>query len=320
MKIRFLQAVSIICLLFTISGSLFAQNNPDNIAVNIRFYDQKVYFLKDAPIQVMISITNNGPETYHFKLAADRAFSLDFDARSLSNRSIAMPVKLVQKRSASGQIYYRDVAIDTGETFSFTENIQDYVNLEEAGNYIIQAKIFPDLINSQTVQLSNRLALHLRPAKIYDEQGLPIPLDEATNAVLQRASIPPDEVIAWTLDARQKGQWEKFFLYLDLQAMYLRDASHARQWNVESEEGRQRILANYRSSLQTEIVDSDIVTIPMSYNIEKTTYNMTEGTVIVDEHFRVGNYVESKRYTYYLERRNTVWYIVDYLVVNLGTE
>jgi hypothetical protein len=42
--------------------------------------------------------------------------------------------------------------------------------------------------------------------------------------------------------------------------------------------------------------------------------------VVVLEKFRTGTYVERKRYTYYLHRRDDVWTISDYTVQNLGTE
>jgi len=41
-------------------------------AFNIRFYDQKVYFLGD-PIQVEVVIANNGTDTLRFKVSDNRS-------------------------------------------------------------------------------------------------------------------------------------------------------------------------------------------------------------------------------------------------------
>jgi hypothetical protein len=68
------------------------------------------------------------------------------------------------------------------------------------------------------------------------------------------------------------------------------------------------------------VVDGDISTIPRSFSIERTVYGPEEGTVTVLAYFQAGNYTERKRYTYYLRRRDDIWNIVDYVVVNLGTE
>jgi hypothetical protein len=147
-----------------------------------------------------------------------------------------------------------------------------------------------------------------------------VALDVETNANLVREKLPPDQVVRYILTARQKGQWEKFFLYLDLEAMIVRDAGRRRQWAAESEEGRRRMIARYRAELEAELVDGDIATIPMEFQIERTTYSATEGTVSALEKFKTGSYIERKRYTYYLQLQDDVWTIVDYTVLNLGTE
>jgi hypothetical protein len=80
------------------------------------------------------------------------------------------------------------------------------------------------------------------------------------------------------------------------------------------------MLERYRMELQNTITDGDISTIPAEFTMERTAYNNFEGTVTVLEKFRIGNYTERKRYTYYLQRKNDIWTVVDYSVVNLGTE
>jgi hypothetical protein len=141
-----------------------------------------------------------------------------------------------------------------------------------------------------------------------------------TNAILVREKLPPDEVIRYILTARQKGQWEKYFLYLDLEAMLSRDSFRRRQWQAESEEGRQRMMDRYRTELQSEIIDGDIATIPMDFIIERTLYEAEEGTVTALEYFKIGTYTEKKRFIYYLRRQDDVWTVVDYSVTNIGTE
>ncbi|MCL2130624.1 MAG: hypothetical protein FWH35_09760, partial [Treponema sp.] len=167
---------------------------------------------------------------------------------------------------------------------------------------------------------SNRLSLSIRPRLMIGPDGIPLELDVETNAVLVREKLPPDEVISYLLTARQKSQWEKYFLYLDLEAMLSRDAYRRRQWNAESEEGRRRMLARYREELQNSSLDGDISLIPMDFTIERTVYDLLSATVTVLEFFRVGNYTERKRYSWYLEKKDDIWTIVDYMVTNLGTE
>jgi hypothetical protein len=296
---------------------------PQDVEITIRYYDKRVYYVEDAPIFVQVTITNNGPGTYRFRLADERAFSVDFDVRTVSNRPLEPADPLTRKRTANQQVFFREIAVESGESFSFVEDIRDYAALTQSGAFVVQARVYPGLFRTTGAQESlplesNRLTLNLRPPSLPGPDGIPLEMNTETNAILVREQISPDEVIQYTLTARQRGQWEKFFLYLDLESMIIRDGARGRQWIAESEEGRRRMLARYRDELRRD--NGDLSTIPKEFTIERTTYAAEEGTVIVLEKFQVGYYTERKRYTYTLRRKDGIWTITDYLVINLGTE
>ena len=106
--------------------------------------------------------------------------------------------------------------------------------------------------------------------------------------------------------------------------------------NVDSEELRQneilqdsmlfrliqisRMLQSFKGDLMQARIENDIVAVPESFQIEKTTYSPTEGSVTVIEWFKYPNFSEKKRYTYKVWQREGIWKIYDYTVVNLGTE
>jgi hypothetical protein len=309
------------------SASVFA-----DIGLSIRYFDKRIYYLQEDPVFVQITVTNSGPSTYRFRLADDRAFSIDFDVRTMTNLRVDPADILIRRRSTSQQVFFRDISVESGESFSVVEDLRNYAELRHSGSYVVQVRMYPELFRNpvnagmdapgiRDMPLeSNRLSLNIRPPALPGPGEVPLALDVKTNANLVREKLPPDQVVNYILTARQKSQWEKFFLYLDLEAMIIRDASRQRQWLAESEEGRQRMLARYRTELEAEVTDGDIATIPMEFQIEQTTYSAEEGTVSVLEKFKTGNYIERKRYTYYLRQKDDVWTIVDYTVLNLGTE
>ncbi|GHV96014.1 hypothetical protein AGMMS50293_23340 [Spirochaetia bacterium] len=302
---------------------------------SIRFFDKRIYYVESDPVYVQITITNHSSSTYRFKLADERAFSVDFDIRSVTNRSLEQADALIRKRTQYQQIFFREIAVETGESFSFVEDLRDYVNLKQPGSFIVQARVFPELYRttvSSSISAnvgntggaaaleSNRLNLNIRPPAIPGPDGIPLDMNVATNAVLIRERLAPDQVVEYMLSARQKSQWERFFLYLDLESMLARDGVRQRRWLAEGEEGRRRMLEDYRKELQSSVSDGDISVIPTEFTMQQTRYNNDEGTVVVLEKFRVGNFTELKRYTYNLEQKNNIWVIVNYSVVNLGTE
>jgi hypothetical protein len=312
------------------------------VELNIRFYDKKVYFVAEErsripveprvqpeepripaePIYVQATIYNRGSASFHFKLAEERVFSVDFDVRNLANQSLNPADYLLRKRSESRNVFYRDITVEPGESFSFIEDIRNYADLSRPGSFVVQARIFPNLLRTagEIPLESNRLALNLRPPLLPGPDGIPFEMDVETNAVLVREKLPPDEVVRYMLDARIKGQWEKFFLYMDVPALLSRDAARGRSYLNESAEGRRRMETRYREDLRSAVVDGNIANIPVNYRIENTSYGGDAGTVVVTEWFRDGLVTERRGYTYFFRLIDDFWLIQDYTSTILGTE
>jgi hypothetical protein len=298
-----------------------ATETAGQVEFNIRFYDRRIYYVQSDPIKVQIIITNNSPLPYRFKLADERAFSVDFDIRTMSNRTLPLADSLIRKRTLNQQIFFREIAIECGESFSFVEDLRDYVNFTQPGSFRIRARVYPELIRTASVSMdSNYLSLSLRPELIQGPDGIPIEMDVATGAALVPQRLAPDEIVTYMLRARQESQWERFFLYLDLEAMLSRDALQKRRYLAENEEGRRRMVNEYRQSLQNSVIDGDIAVIPTTFEILRTVYNNVEGTVTVLEKFRLPDYTELRQYVYYFEKRDNFWFIVNYTMEPRGTE
>jgi hypothetical protein len=316
MKIKLITVV--ILVLFVVSP-LFAVTG---IEFNIRFYDRRVYYVDSDPIYVQITINNKSPSPYRFKLADERAFSVDFDIRTMTNRPLAEADTFIRKRTLHSQVFFREITIESGESFSFVEDLRDYAKFTQPGSFRVKARVYPELFRASAVTVieSNYLSLNLRPAVIPGPDGIPLDFDVETGAVLVRQPLPPDEVVTYMIRARQESQWERFFLYLDLEAMLSRDDDQKRKWLVENEAGRRRMVAEYRQNMMKSVVDGDISVIPTTFDIVRTIYSNNEGNVTVVARFRNINFTELRRYVYYLERRDNIWIIVNYTVEGLGTE
>jgi hypothetical protein len=310
------------------------QELAGGVDFTIRFFDRRIYYVASDPIYIQATITNNSPLTYRFKLADERAFSIDFDVRTVTNRPLEPADTLIRERTQYQQVFFREIAVEPGESFSFVEDLCSYVKFNEQGSFVVKARIYPELFRpgisrtpvavngspAESFLESPRLSLSLRPPVITGPDGIPLEMDVATGAVLVRERLAPDLVVDYMLTARQKSQWEKFFLYLDLETMLTRDPVRQRRWLAESEDGRRRMVEQFHNELQNSQLDGNISVIPSEYTIERTQYNSFEGNVVVTERFRNNYFTEIKRYTYHLNFKDNIWMIVDYSVVNLGTE
>jgi len=319
---KFKRLTSLILFIFCGLSILGANDTRGQVEFNIRFFDRRIYYVETAPIMVQVTITNNSPAPYRFKLADDRAFSVDFDIRSMSNRPLPFSDSLTRKRTQNTQVFFREVTIESGESFSFVEDLRDYISFAQPGSYRVRARVYPELFRSTAVSPmeSNFLSLNLRPEVINGPDGIPVEMDIATGAALVRQRMPPDEVVTYMLRARQESQWERFFLYLDTEAMLQRDAVQRRRYLAAGEAERRRMEADYRQNLQSAVIDGDIVNIPTTFTVLRTVYNNNEGEVVVLQRYRMPTFTELREYTYTLVKRDDYWIIVNYSVQGMGTE
>lgn len=313
----------------TVAASSSPQIEPQSmdafkdVSVSIKYYDRTVYYPNESdtnPVFVHVSIKNNSPNTLRFKLADDRMFSVDFDVYDVKNKQLDPTEAITRKRTTDKSIYFREISIENGEEYSFVENLKDYISITDPSIYYVTLKFFPELYKSKYLSLtSNRLTLEVRPSPAAASSHV-VGVKENTKEVLQAEDLSPDKVIEQTIIARQKSLWDQFFLYIDIESMYKRNASQKRKYaNVGAAE-QDRLLQEYKADLTQERIDTDIVAVPSRFEIAKTIYSMTQGSVTVIEWFQYPNFCEKKSYDYKIRRHEGIWQIYDYTVTNMGTE
>ena len=317
---RFLLVIISIFILF--AQSIVAQENQD-VQVSIKLYNKTLYYpgeSLDNPIYVHITVANKSDETLRFKLADDRMFSIDFTAFNAKNKKLPYTEEIIKKRTTDRIVYFREIALETGEEYSFVENLKDYVQITEPAIYYFELDFFPELYKSKNNKIeSNRLRIDVKPSP--SATGVTkVPVSNETISVLKPETISPDKVVEQTIVARQKNLWDQFFLYMDIEKMLTRDQARKRKYTTLSDIERNRMIQDYKLDLMQSRIDNAIVAIPESFYIEKTVYTQTEGSVSVIQWFKYDTFKEKKRYTYSVQKRDEVWHIYDYTVENLGTE
>ena len=293
-----------------------------NVQVSIKYYNRTVYYpgnADDFPIFVHISVKNNGTETLRFKLADDRAFSMDFNAYTVKNKRLEQTESLIEKRTTNQTVYFREIAIEQGEEYSFVENVKNFLKIDEPSVYYLELQFYPELYKSKYLSIkSKRLTLEVRPAPSSAADVLPV--KETSVELLKPLDLSPDKVVEQTIIARQKSLWDQYFLYMDVESLLQKNPSLKKKYITVSAEERTRMLTSFKTDLMQSRIENDIVSVPESFQIEKTTYTPSEGQVVVTEWFKYPNFSEKKRYTYKVRQREGIWQIYDYTVVNLGTE
>ncbi len=324
---KFRKLYSIIAVLFVFGQmAAFAEDTTvdySNASVSIKYYNRTVYYpgtADEAPVFVHVTIKNDGAETLRFKLADDRSFSMDFNAYTVKNARLDQTENIIEKRTTNQTVYFREIALEQGEEYSFVENVKNFLKIEEPSVYYLELFFYPELYKSKYLTLkSNRLTLEVRPSPSAASSNFVAVKNESVE-LLKPLDISPDKVVEQTIIARQKSLWDQYFLYMDVESLIQRNPSLKKKYIAGSAEERQRMIQSFKGDLMQARIENDIVAVPESFQIEKTTYSPTEGSVTVIEWFKYPNFSEKKRYTYKIWQREGIWKIYDYTVVNLGTE
>lgn len=303
-------------LLISLGAALEA---ADGVELNIRLYNQQMYFPGD-PIELRLTISNNSSETFRFKLADERLFNLDFDIRGMNDGTVQPSEHFITEINSTQRVSYREVDLLPGEELSFIEDVGDYQSMGD-GIFMMHARFFPELrgVEHQDILISNTLTVSVREGFRRDDAS-EMRVEQARAEAMQMAALPPDEVVAYALEARMHSREEQFFQYLDLESLYTDQPRREAEYSRLSAQRRQETLEQYRELLWSRSTQEGISLVPIDYRIQQTNYSPSRGSVTVEQRYDLGQYVEIKRFTYELERRDGIWYIVRYQVINLGTE
>ncbi|MFO8042908.1 MAG: hypothetical protein R6U25_06890 [Alkalispirochaeta sp.] len=318
MVLRFKQLLLMVIPIALIGFSLPAQD----LDVSARLYDEQVYF-PDSQVSVLVTLRNDSPEPISFRLADDRRYNIAFDVRDEANRPLENTPEFIIANQSNQQIFYRTVMLQPGEQMSFVERLTDYIMINESGMYNVRIHFFPQLNSFQDAPStqSNRFSMNVRPGNT-PEIRREMRFEAAAEDQLRRQALSPDEVVQYMLEARQESNWERFFLYLNLEKLYRQAPSRDERFIRLSQEEQLNELRSFREDLRSQEggPDSSLVAIPDGYTIVETRYSPTDGQVTARLFFNRDRYRERRQYTYELERRDGFWEIIGYQVSNLPNE
>lgn len=313
-RILFLTAI-----LFWTTAQIFAQiTNP---SVNIRFYNKKIY-TPDSQIQIMVELENETETPIAFYLADNKLYNVNVKVASLKG-VLCDPSDYYLKTMAIKEPYqYKEVVLQPNERYSFRLRLNDYVTIDKTESYEVTVSFYGNLVrNAGEAAVSNTLYLNINEGS---EDSVPAaalkPAAATSAAAPQRVRMAPDKAVAFTIDAMMNRKWDDFFLYINLESLYLKNADRKEQYLNRPEEIRKALLSDYRTKITEGNVEKEFVLIPSRYEITLTTYNETNAQVTVLEYFDRVTFTEKKEYKYRLEKQDSIWMIEDYIVRNLGID
>jgi len=305
-------------IIFSIFSSLaFAANNE--LQCTIRYFNKTIYY-PNKSIPVKILIQNNSTSSKTFDIADQRIFNVDFVVETLKKEILPHQEKFIIARNTNQPVFIREVRLEPGDEYNFIVDLARYIIIDKPGLYRVTANFLTDISNGvkNSVIESNSLVLSVKNGSNKDtEEEL---AKEITKEVLKKDALSPDKVVEYTILARSKSQWNKFFLYLDLKQLFLNNEDRSRKYSRATEEEQLTMMDNFKRDIMDGSVESNMISIPYSFEITNTSYTSEKAEVVVYTKYKFPDYIENKKYIYHLNKTDGIWYISTYEVLNLGTE
>ena len=315
-------AIYLYLLLILLSAPVFPASG--DVRCSIRYFNKKIYYSGDT-VELRVELFNNSPENFSFQAADPKHFNTKITMKDLTGKELKDKYKFTRETSSVQHVYYRNMTIQPGEVFAFNIYLNDIVEITEPGLYFLQLEFFPGITGSNDSIKSNIIDFSLRPSLGLSEVQKII--DYETGEILRKEKKSPDEVVEYTINALQKSESDKYFLYLDLESIMLKSQDRRERYIRLSDIERQKLTEEYRlmmiKNMQTDYrtaAAEAIIYRPFYYKIIKTWYTGVNAEVIVEQKFRYEQIVEIKEYTYKLRKIDGIWLIHDYIIINKGTE
>lgn len=301
-------------LIFIFSSNILL---ADDISFHLQFHNQRVYYPHDE-VWIRATVRNVSARDYTFSLANQAEHNISLVVRTLTNQVIPVSEGYMLRIASNEPVFYRIIKLLPEEEYSFLIKINDFVDINDPGNFILQAQFNPSINNSRQLLTSNALRLSIRPSS--NASHFLDAIDAETGEILELQALSPDEIIQFVLKGRQLNQWNKVFLYLNLEALFQRNSERRTHYLNASESIREELLKSFKEQIKIGIIEANLAIAPDEFEIIQVSYTPTHAKVVTRQIYYQRQFNEVKQFIWNLEKNNGIWLITNFSIQNLGTQ
>lgn len=296
-----------------------ASTGYSDIVTAIKFHNKQIYYI-NRPIWVEFQVVNEGVYPFLFLSAYKKLFTFDFEVYTGTKRSVEHSSEWILEKRRYEAVLSDEITLKENEVYGVRIDIGRWFAFSKPGDYVIRGVFYPGLITNpeQKLYSENELTLRLHPP--YTEEVKQKERDEEIKK-LKAMSLPPYEVVGFSLKALMERDFEKYFLYIKFDSFLQQFENASKKYRDAHDTEKPLVVEEFKQYLMGEnkleaIPYSDAV--PIEYVIEETYIKERDAEVKVLETFRYLSLIEKKRYTYHLHQYGDKWLIESYDVINIA--
>ncbi len=291
-----------------------------DLKVNISL-EQEIHRIgKD--IYLYVEVINQSGDVVKFMISPYKLNNIKIMINNLQNgefleerySKVVEDNKLHEKRPEFFEFY--ETVLYSDEIYKFKINLPEYFEFKDRGRYKITLHYdtFPEDTKPHKKFISNSLYLVLKePILVEDYKELIMYLKKKEE---ERVYIP-EGTIKFMLDAYRQGNWEHYFLYLDLDTVILRYDKFKDKYNKASNVMKKEIIEEFKEWAKNRkekvIEEYKILTVDHSY--EKKTCVVT-----CKVKYKKPALYRTYFYEYSLHQEGIKWILDDIDVISYSKE
>ncbi len=293
---------------------------PD-LVMKVELGNPKIYKEGDN-IYLNVVLLNKSGTVQSSYISEDKRHSFDFSIVTTRNQEIEYKKEYITYFYRVQNIYMSKITLMEEEGYLYKILLNDYYDLNMTGQFYITGYYYPNLKTNNdrsNAIKSNQLVINIREKNFDDRHFVnTVEIDDTNGTPVETLKkIPPDEVVDYMLSARMKRNWDRYFLYMDMNELIKTNTIFGRDFNKKNLEQQRELIKNYKDYLKKDNIN-DINFLPHKFDIVKTTYSQSEAKVDVIVQFKTLDFIEQRYYTFFLHKNGEYWFVYSYEVMDMG--
>lgn len=276
-----------------------------NLSLIVKFSNETVYFL-GKPIIIKVEVTNRSYNNYFFQIANDISYNFNFIIISSDGEQLDYKEEYILRRRSIDKIFTKEIMLSPNESYSIEIDINEWFDFKKDGSYFIQAIFYPYIDSSERIISQNVLKLNLKPRVEGESQAV----KKVFQTEVERTKlkdIPPYKIVELHLKARQRREWNEFFLYIDFDSFIMNYPSYRDKYKYASESSRINIIEDFKNYLISTFYNDLLY-----FEIRRVLIEFDKCKIDVYLEFSYKSFIEKYQAEYYLRLKDQTWLITGY--------
>ncbi|MCX8058603.1 MAG: hypothetical protein N3A58_04220 [Spirochaetes bacterium] len=284
---------------------IFSSQAYFNLICVIKFSNEQIYYL-GKPIVLKIEIINKSYNNYFLQIANDISYNFNFIIISSDGEQIEYKEDYILKKRSIDKVFTKEIMLSPNEAYSVEIDVNQWFDFKKEGMYFIQGVFYPYIDSNERIISQNILKLNLKP-KLEGETQIVKKVFQTEVERLKLKEIPPYKILELHLKARQRRDWNEFFLYIDFDSFIMNYPSYRDKYKYASESSRLNIIEDFKNYLISTFYNDLLY-----FEIRKVLIEIDRCKIDTYLEFSYKNYIEKYQAEYYLRLKDQIWLIIGY--------